>query len=93
LENAFTPADYRGKGIMSAAMSRIAEQAEQYGARYVVTFVGDDNIASLKGCQRAGFAPHLMHFRTRRAFGLLDSNRFETLAEDDPRRHHFLPGQ
>ncbi|CAA9380282.1 MAG: hypothetical protein AVDCRST_MAG32-1595 [uncultured Nocardioides sp.] len=93
LENAFTPAAYRGKGIMSAAMSRIAEQAEQYGARYVMTFVGDDNIASLKGCQRAGFAPHLVHHRTRRAFGVLNSSRFETLAEDDPRRHRFLPDQ
>ena len=93
VENAFTPAAYRGKGIMSAAMSRIAEQAEQYGARYVTTFVSVANIASLKGCQRAGFAPHGMHYRTRRAFGLLDSHRFETLAEDDTRRHHFLPGQ
>ncbi|HLM07975.1 MAG TPA: GNAT family N-acetyltransferase [Blastococcus sp.] len=55
LEDAFTPAAFRGQRIMSAAMSRIAEQARAMGARYVITFVGTDNTASLKGCRRAGF--------------------------------------
>ena len=55
LEGAFTPAAFRGKRIMSAAMAHIAEQAGSVGARYVVTFVGVDNTASLKGCERAGF--------------------------------------
>lgn len=55
LEDAFTPTAFRGKRIMSAAMAQIAEQGRSIGARYVITFVGVDNTASLKGCYRAGF--------------------------------------
>lgn len=69
LEGAFTPVAWRGKGVMSAAMSRIAEKAEPLGARYVITFVGTDNPASLKGCAKAGFFPYLrrtQHFRMGR---------------------------
>lgn len=55
LEGAYTPTAFRGQRIMSAAMSLVAEQGRAVGARYVVTFVGTDNIASLKGCNRAGF--------------------------------------
>ena len=44
---------------MSAAMSLIAEQGRSVGARYVITFVGVDNTASLKGCYRAGFGIYL----------------------------------
>lgn len=59
LEGAFTPTAHRGKRIMSAAMSQIAELGVQRGARYAITFVGVDNEPSLKGCARAGFSPHL----------------------------------
>ena len=86
LENAYTPPAYRGLGIMSAAMALIAERAADFGARYVLTFVGAENIASLKGCQRAGFHPHLMHHRTRFCFGLIARDRFELLGDGDPRR-------
>ena len=55
LEGAFTPEQHRGKGIMPAAMARIAEKAADIDARFVITFVADDNIPSLKGCDRAGF--------------------------------------
>jgi ribosomal protein S18 acetylase RimI-like enzyme len=55
LEGAFTPSAFRGQRIMSAAMSQIAERARDHGARYVITFVGVDNAASLKGCERSGF--------------------------------------
>lgn len=58
LEAAFTPASHRGLGIMSRAMALMAERARDFGARYVITFVDEHNIASLKGCQRAGFLPH-----------------------------------
>jgi len=58
LEGAFTPESHRGLGIMPRAMALIAEKARDFGARYVITFVGKDNIPSLKGCQRAGFAPY-----------------------------------
>lgn len=59
LEGAFTPVQHRGKGIMSAAMARIAEHAADLDARYVITFVTEDNIPSLKGCDRAGFTPYM----------------------------------
>jgi hypothetical protein len=59
LEGAYTPTAFRGQRIMSAAMAMIAEQARSVDARYVITFVGTDNVASLKGCFRAGFEIHL----------------------------------
>ena len=69
LEGAFTPEAARGKRIMSAAMSMIAELgATEHGARYVITFVGDDNLPSLKGCARAGFTPYIHRSRHWRAF-------------------------
>ncbi|GIL02945.1 MAG: hypothetical protein BroJett030_28440 [Alphaproteobacteria bacterium] len=86
LENAYTPLRYRGLGIMSAAMARIAERAADFGASQVLTFVDDDNIASLKGCQRAGFFPHMAHYRVFIGFGIVKLNRFEVFAGDDPRR-------
>jgi RimJ/RimL family protein N-acetyltransferase len=86
LENAYTPPSHRGLGIMSAAMASIAERAADIGARTVLTFVDDRNIASLKGCQRAGFYPDLLQHRTRFAFGLITRDRFEKLPENDPRR-------
>jgi GNAT superfamily N-acetyltransferase len=90
LENAYTPARHRGLGIMSAAMAQIAERGAETGARSVLTFVGRDNPASLKGCRRAGFSPDMVHTRRDLAFGLLRSDRFETLAPDDPRRNWQL---
>ncbi len=86
LENAYTPSAYRGLGIMSEAMALIAERAIDLGIRYVLTFVDHQNIASLKGCQRAGFYPHLLHHRLQVGFGLIKHDEFETLAETDPRR-------
>jgi RimJ/RimL family protein N-acetyltransferase len=86
LENAYTPPAYRGLGVMAAAMAQIAERAGEFGSRKVLTFVAADNIASLKGCQRAGFSPHLLHRRSRLGFGLFTRDRFETLPEGDPRR-------
>lgn len=77
LENAYTPPSYRGLGIMSAAMAAIAERATEFGARRVLFFVGDHNIASLKGSQRAGFHPHMLHHRTALCFGIITRHRFE----------------
>ena len=59
LEGAYTAETHRGQGIMSHAMALIAEAAGKGGARYVITFVHHANIASLKGCERAGFAPYI----------------------------------
>jgi RimJ/RimL family protein N-acetyltransferase len=59
LEGAYTPEGYRGKGIMGAAMAEIAERGADHGARWVITFVDQQNEASFKGCIRAGFSPYL----------------------------------
>jgi GNAT superfamily N-acetyltransferase len=87
LENAYTPPAYRGLGIMSAAMALIAERAKDLGVRHVLTFVGEENIASLKGCQRAGFYPHMLHHRLQMGFGVIKHDEFETMPEADPRRN------
>ena len=68
LEGAYTPEAYRGQGLMAAAMARIAERADQFGARWVVTFVDEGNAASLKGCARAGFVPYLRRHERFRMF-------------------------
>jgi RimJ/RimL family protein N-acetyltransferase len=65
LEGAFTPVRHQGRRIMSAGMSMIAEKAADLGARHVITFVGEDNVASLKGCERAGFLPYVDRRETR----------------------------
>ncbi len=69
VEGAYTPAAFRGLRIMPAAMARIAEHAAATGARYVHTFVGIDNLPSLKGCVRAGFPPHQWRIQRLRLFG------------------------
>ncbi len=68
LEGAYTPEAYRGQGIMAAAMAQIAERAGQFGARWVVTFVDQSNVASLKGCARAGFEPYVRRHERFRLF-------------------------
>jgi len=75
LESAFTVQAFRGNKIMPAAMARIAEKGIDKGIRWVITFVGVDNIPSLKGCQRSGFSPYILRtekwlfFRRRIVFG------------------------
>jgi RimJ/RimL family protein N-acetyltransferase len=59
LEGAFTPEEFRGRRIMPAAMAQIAGRAAEIGAQRVLTFVTHDNVPSLKGCRRSGFAPCL----------------------------------
>jgi GNAT superfamily N-acetyltransferase len=68
LEGAYTPDAYRGKGIMGAAMTQVAERASEVGARWVITFVDEQNQGSVKGCIRAGFAPYLKRRERFRLF-------------------------
>lgn len=81
LENAYTPPNYRRMGIMAAAMARIAERAADFDARYVLAFVGVDNIASLKGCKRAGFFPYIVRKQEQYGFGLVRKLGFEPLPD------------
>ena len=61
LEGAYCNPDYRGLGIMQAAISLIvAENAPEIDARKIITFIDITNIPSLKGLQRSGFEPYLM---------------------------------
>jgi hypothetical protein len=60
LEGAYTPPAFRGLGIMPAAMALIATRASSFNAHLVNTFVDVNNIASLKGCRRAGFSPYIL---------------------------------
>lgn len=68
LEGAYTVPAFRNMGIMAAAMARIAEHAEELGARCVVTYVAQNNMASLKGCERAGFVPDSLRHEYWRLF-------------------------
>ncbi len=66
IEGAYAFEEFRGLGIMACAMAQIAEKGADLGARWVVTFVGKDNLPSLKGCRRAGFEPFLTRRRSWR---------------------------
>jgi RimJ/RimL family protein N-acetyltransferase len=80
LENAYTPASFRGKGIMSSAMAQIAERARDLGARWVLTVVEQDNVPSLKGCHRAGFESYMI--KTDRWRLMRHQIRYSTLPPD-----------
>lgn len=60
LEFSYTFERFRGLGIMSEAVSRIAEMGLAHGARWVTAYVEHDNLASLRGCAKAGFHPHMV---------------------------------
>lgn len=55
LENMYTFEKYRGNRITPSAITRLAELARNNGYKRMITYVRQDNTASLKGCQRAGF--------------------------------------
>jgi GNAT superfamily N-acetyltransferase len=77
LEFAYTFEKFRGQGVMAAAMAAIAEQGISTGAQWAITYVKDDNVASLKGCAKAGFRPYMVReerwrfFRLNQTFRLL----------------------
>ena len=77
LEFAFSVEKYRGMRVMQHAMSEIAVKGRDLGARFVLTFVNEDNIPALKGCKRAGFFPYMIRvdqwrfFRRRLEFKIL----------------------
>ncbi|APG28636.1 hypothetical protein A7E78_12745 [Syntrophotalea acetylenivorans] len=77
LEFGFTLEKYRGLRIMPHAISEIAKKGRDFGAKYIITFVPEKNIPSLKGCKRAGFSPYMVRvarwrwFRRRCQFKML----------------------
>ena len=87
LEGAFTLEDWRGKGIMAAAMAQIAAKATDHGARWVITVVLTSNIPSIKGCKKAGFEPYLSRHDRWRCF----KRRSTFLHVGVPRRLNTTP--
>jgi RimJ/RimL family protein N-acetyltransferase len=85
LENAYTPVHYRAKGVMPAAMAMIAERAREIGARRVTTFVHAENVPSLKGCWKAGFAPVLTREISSYFFESLHTVSIDEMDKTDPR--------
>jgi GNAT superfamily N-acetyltransferase len=75
LEFAYTFEQFRGQKIMGAAMAAIAEKGLLSGARYAITFVQKDNIAAIKGCGSAGFAPHMIRGERWRLFSFIENYR------------------
>ena len=69
LENAFTFSRYRKLGTMSDGMGQLLRIAAEGGATSALTYVAEDNLASLKGCHRVGFELHRVRENTRRPWG------------------------
>jgi GNAT superfamily N-acetyltransferase len=68
LEFSYTFERFRGLGIMTEAVSRIAEMGLAHGARWATAYVEHDNVASLKGCVKAGFHPYMVRIEKWRAY-------------------------
>jgi hypothetical protein len=69
LEGAYTFVAHRRQGAMGDGMHQLLLAARGAGARRVITYVAEDNLASLRGCANAGFT--LDHVRvTRQRFNM-----------------------
>ena len=55
VEGAYTFVEHRRKGAMADGMHQLLEHARTAGARRVITYVGEDNVGSLRGCAAVGF--------------------------------------
>jgi hypothetical protein len=66
LEGAYTFSAYRRKGAMADGMHQLLEAARDEGARTALTYVADDNVASLRGCAAVGFGPDHLTRNDRR---------------------------
>jgi len=55
MENSYTFKKYRGKRVMSSVLVDLAEIAKEGGFRRMLSYVREDGLASIKGCERAGF--------------------------------------
>jgi len=64
VEGAFTFPTFRGLGVMADGMGQLLSRARRQGVRSVLTYVAEDNLASLRGCARVGFS--LDHLRVNR---------------------------
>lgn len=68
LEGAYVPLHFRGQRINSRAMALIAEHGAELGARWAITFIGVENVPSIRGARGAGFEPYLLRTERWRFF-------------------------
>jgi GNAT superfamily N-acetyltransferase len=54
-ENSYTFKKYRGKKVYPSVLVELADIARNKGFKRMLTYVRGDNIASMKGCEKAGF--------------------------------------
>jgi hypothetical protein len=74
LEGAYTFSRFRGKGAMADGMAQLLRVARDEGRVAAITYVGAENVASLRGCARVGF--ELDHVRVSiRSLGRRSSER------------------
>ena len=66
LEGAYTFAAYRRLGAMADGMMQLLRIARDEGARSAITYVGEENVASLRGCAAVGFDADHLHTSIRR---------------------------
>jgi len=69
LANAYTFPRHRGVRAMADGMGQLLRIAAERGATAAYTYVGEDNIPSLRGCHRVGFDLHHVRENTRRLWG------------------------
>lgn len=67
LEDSVTSPDYRGRGLAGAAWSEIARYLQSRHVAAMITKVAEDNTASRRAVEKAGFEPIAMMTLTRRA--------------------------
>jgi GNAT superfamily N-acetyltransferase len=80
LEDSFTDAEHRGRGIAASAWTAIAQELARDGYKVLVTKVGVGNAPSRRACEKTGFRlASVMHFRR---LGPRESVTFEPGADD-----------
>jgi RimJ/RimL family protein N-acetyltransferase len=80
LEDSFTDASHRGRGIAGAAWTAIALDLARHGDRVLITKVEVENVPSRRAVEKAGFrAASVMHLRRR---GLREHVDFEWTAHE-----------
>lgn len=66
LEGAYTFLAFRRMGAMGDGMAQLLRIAAAEGARSAITYVGQENLASLRGCANVGFDLDHMRVSVRR---------------------------
>jgi hypothetical protein len=80
VEGPYTAESHRGLRVM-LAFNRIVEGARDFGVRYVMGFIAEENVAQLKVAERGGFVPFVK--REERWFLYRLRIRFLPLSERD----------